>query len=82
MKAIVLTEYGSSDVLQLREVATPTPKDDEVLIKVHAASVNDWDWCLMRGTPFADIENLCVADIRAVLADPVAWSKAHGGSGH
>ena len=52
MKAIVLTEYGSSDVLQLREVATPTPKDDEVLIKVHAASVNDWDWCLMRGTPF------------------------------
>ena len=51
MKAIVLTEYGSSDVLQLREVATPTPKDDEILIKVHAASVNDWDWCLMRGTP-------------------------------
>ncbi len=51
MKAIVLTEYGSSDVLQLREVATPTPKDDEVLIKVHAASINDWDWCLMRGTP-------------------------------
>ena len=52
MKAIVLTEYGSSDVLQLREVATPKPKDDEVQIKVHAASVNDWDWCLMRGTPF------------------------------
>ena len=52
MKAIVLTEYGSSDVLQLREVATPTPKNDEVLIKVHAASINDWDWCLMRGTPF------------------------------
>ena len=52
MKAIVLSEYGSSDVLQLREVATPTPKDDEVLVKVHAASVNDWDWCLMRGTPF------------------------------
>ena len=52
MKAIVLTEYGSSDVLQLREVATPIPKDDEVLIRVHAASINDWDWCLMRGTPF------------------------------
>jgi NADPH:quinone reductase-like Zn-dependent oxidoreductase len=52
MKAIVLSEYGSSDVLQLREVATPIPKNDEVLVKVHAASINDWDWCLMRGTPF------------------------------
>ncbi len=52
MKAIVLTKYGSPDVLELREVETPTPKDDEVLIKVDAASVNDWDWCLMRGKPF------------------------------
>ena len=52
MKAIVFTKYGSPDVLQLKEVAKPTPKDDEVLIKVHAASVNDWDWCLVRGTPF------------------------------
>lgn len=52
MKAIVLTQYGSSNVLQLQEVEKPTPKDDEVLIKVHATSVNDWDWCLMRGTQF------------------------------
>ncbi len=52
MKAIVLTQYGSSDVLQLQDVDQPSPKDDEVLIKVRAASVNDWDWCLMRGTPF------------------------------
>ena len=52
MKAIVLTKYGPSDVLQLKEVEKPAPSDDEVLIKVHAASVNDWDWCLMRGTPF------------------------------
>ena len=52
MKAIVLTKYGQSDVLHLQEVEKPTPKDDEVLVKVHAASVNDWDWCLMRGTPF------------------------------
>ncbi len=52
MKAIVLTKYGSSDVLQLKEVEKPTPSDDEVSLKVHAASVNDWDWCLMRGTPF------------------------------
>ena len=53
MKAIVLTEYGSPDVLELREITKPCPKDDEVLIKVHATTVNDWDWCFMRGKPYA-----------------------------
>ena len=52
MKAFVFTKYGPPDVLELREVSTPTPKDDEVLIRVLAASVNDWDWCLVRGKPF------------------------------
>jgi NADPH:quinone reductase-like Zn-dependent oxidoreductase len=52
MKAFVFTKYGPPDVLELREVRTPAPKDDELLIKVHAASVNDWDWCLVRGKPF------------------------------
>ncbi|KQX68220.1 NAD(P)-dependent alcohol dehydrogenase [Paenibacillus sp. Root444D2] len=52
MKAIVYAKYGTTDVLKLKEVEKPTPKDNEVLIKVHAASVNSWDWDLLRGVPF------------------------------
>lgn len=52
MKAIVCTKYGSPDVLQLQEVATPTPKDDQVLIKVYAASVNAYDWHLLTADIF------------------------------
>ena len=54
MKTIVYTKYGPPDVLQLKEVEKPTPKVDEVLIKVHAASINDWDWGLLQGTPFVN----------------------------
>ncbi|MBI3943546.1 MAG: NAD(P)-dependent alcohol dehydrogenase [Chloroflexi bacterium] len=52
MKAIVYTQYGSPDVLELKDVEKPTPKDDEVLIKVHAASVNAADLHLLRADPF------------------------------
>ncbi len=52
MKAIVCTKYGSPDVLQLQEVEKPSPKDDEVLIKIHAASINSRDWRMMRANPF------------------------------
>ncbi len=52
MKAIVYTKYGPPDVLNLEEVREPTPRDDEVLIKVHAASANARDWRLLRADPF------------------------------
>jgi len=52
MEAIVYAKYGPPDVLQLKEVEKPTPKGDEVLIKVYAASVNAADWHLLRGKPF------------------------------
>src|SRR5215212_8079588 len=51
MKAIVYTRYGPPEVLQLKEIAKPTPKDDEVLIKVQAVSVNRSDWEGLRGKP-------------------------------
>ena len=52
MKAILYTEYGSPDVLRLEDVPTPTPKQDEVLIRVRAASANPLDWRVVRGSPY------------------------------
>ena len=51
MKAIVYTKYGPPDVLQLTEVEKPTPQDNEVLVKVRAASVNQGDVYIVRGEP-------------------------------
>ena len=52
MKAVVRYNYGSPDVLELREVEKPTPCKEEVLIKVHAASVNAMDYRFLTGTPY------------------------------
>ena len=52
MKAIVQDRYGSPDVLQLRDIDKPVVKDDEVLVRVHAAAVNIGDWHLLRGLPY------------------------------
>jgi len=52
MKAIVYRCYGSPDVLAFEDVAKPVPADDEVLVKVRAASVNPLDWHYLRGTPY------------------------------
>jgi NADPH:quinone reductase-like Zn-dependent oxidoreductase len=52
MKAAVYTRYGPPDVVQITDVEKPSPNDNEVLMKVRAASVNPYDWHFMRGTPY------------------------------
>jgi len=52
MRAIRYSEYGSPDVLRVMELEKPAPKDDEILVRIRAASVNPLDWHFMRGTPY------------------------------
>jgi len=51
MKVAVYTRYGPPDVVQIKDIGKPVPRDDEVLIKVRAASVNPAEWYLMEGKP-------------------------------
>jgi NADPH:quinone reductase-like Zn-dependent oxidoreductase len=52
MKAIVQDRYGPPELLELRDVDRPVPAGDEVLVRVHAAAVNAYDWHVMRGDPY------------------------------
>jgi NADPH:quinone reductase-like Zn-dependent oxidoreductase len=49
VKALIRDRYGPPDVLEVREIERPAPKEGEVLVRVHAASLNDWDWGLLHG---------------------------------
>jgi len=51
MNAIVYKQYGTPEVLELKGLDMPVPKDNEVLVKVYASSINSWDWDLLRGKP-------------------------------
>jgi NADPH:quinone reductase-like Zn-dependent oxidoreductase len=72
MKAIVYTKYGGPGVLQIKEVEKPFPKDDEVLIKVHAVSINDWDLGLLHGDFINRILNGIRKPKRTILGSDIA----------
>jgi NADPH:quinone reductase-like Zn-dependent oxidoreductase len=72
LKAIVYTEYGGPEVLQLKETEKPIPKDSEVLVKVHAVSLNDWDWGLLQGDFINRILNGFLKPRRKILGSDIA----------
>jgi NADPH:quinone reductase-like Zn-dependent oxidoreductase len=81
MKALVMDSYGTPDVLELRDVATPTPKADQVLVRVCAASVNDWDWGLLRGAPINRVfSGLLTPRVRILGGDIAGRVEAVGAS--
>jgi NADPH:quinone reductase-like Zn-dependent oxidoreductase len=78
MKALIRDRYGSADVLEVRDVERPVPAAGEVLVRVHAASLNDWDWGLLQSptipflrTPPKPILGSDVAGRVAALGDGV-----------
>jgi NADPH:quinone reductase-like Zn-dependent oxidoreductase len=82
MKAIVYSEYGPPEVLQLKEVDKPVPREDEILIKVHAVSVNRSDWEILRGTPlYARIGGLFRPRVR-ILGSDIAGRVEQAGPQH
>lgn len=54
VKAVILTGYGSPDLFALQDVAKPVPRDNEVLVQVHAVSINSWDWEILVAKPFVN----------------------------
>ncbi len=72
MKAIIYTKYGGPEVLQLKEVEKPSPKDDEVLVKVCAVSINDWDWGLLQGDFINRLLNGLFKPRRKILGSDIA----------
>jgi NADPH:quinone reductase-like Zn-dependent oxidoreductase len=72
MKAIIYHKYGTPDVLELKETDKPVPDVNEVLIKVHAASINDWDWGLLHGDFINRILNGLRKPKRKILGSDIA----------
>lgn len=80
MKAAVISAYGQPDVLYMKEMVEPEPKDDEVLVKVKASSVNNWDYGMLRGEPFINrvLFGLTKPKVRILGCDIVGTVEAVG----
>ncbi len=79
MKAIAYNEYGSTEVLRPVEIPKPTVGNDDVLVRIHASSVNSWDWDLLRGTPFMNrIPGILTPKHKILGADIAGWIEAVG----
>lgn len=72
MKALIYTKYGGPEVLQVKEIVKPVPKDDEILVKVYAVSINDWDWGLLRGDFINRLLNGFQKPKRQILGSDIA----------
>jgi NADPH:quinone reductase-like Zn-dependent oxidoreductase len=77
MKALVRDRYGPPDVLEVRDVEQPVPRAGEVLLRVHAASINDWDWGLLQGPTLPFLRN----PPKPIFGSDVAGTIAALGSG-
>ena len=80
MKAVIYEKYGTAENLELKEIGKPVPKEDEVLIKIHAVSINDWDWQLLQGIPFINriINGLFKPKIKILGSDVAGKIEAIG----
>jgi NADPH:quinone reductase-like Zn-dependent oxidoreductase len=78
MKALIRDRYGPPDVLGLRDIDRPAPKESEVLVQVHAASINDWDWQMLQ-RPILPL-GFNTPQIR-ILGSDIAGRVAAAGSG-
>ncbi len=73
VKAVIYERYGPPEVLKIEEVEKPVPKENEVLIKVYAVSINDWDWQLLHGIPFINrIINGLLKPNKKILGSDIA----------
>ena len=81
MRAVVYSRYGTADDLRLEQVAEPRPRNGDVLIRVRAASVNSWDWDLVRGVPWMSRVTAPVRPKFRILGADVAGVVAAVGGG-
>jgi len=76
MKAVLFTKYGSPDVLELQEVEIPVPLDGEVLIRIRATSVNDWDVGIITGKPLLNKWGQSKNTVLYFYSDPIYYTHA------